>query len=60
MQVQVISKSNGSNNLIKNYLQKIELADSSIVLMDVKVEDIEKIEYINNQAVITLKMAKKY
>ncbi|MCO8066283.1 Ig-like domain-containing protein [Acinetobacter schindleri] len=59
MQVQVIAKENGSNNLIKNYLHKIELTDSSIVLIDVKVEDIEKIEYINNQAVITLKNGEK-
>lgn len=59
MQVQVIAKENGSNNLIKNYLHKIELTDSSIVLIDVKVEDIEKIEYLNNQAVITLKNGEK-
>jgi len=45
--------------LIKNYLHKIKLTDSSIVLIDVKVEDIEKIEYLNNQAVITLKNGEK-
>ena len=59
MQVQVIAKENGSNSLIKNYLHKIKLTDSSIVLIDVKVEDIEKIEYLNNQAVITLKNGEK-
>ncbi|ATO20794.1 hypothetical protein BS636_14445 [Acinetobacter sp. LoGeW2-3] len=59
MQVQVISKENGSNNLIKNYSQKIELNNNSVVLIDVKVEDIEKIEYLNNQAVITLKNGEK-
>ncbi|MFV5525462.1 BapA prefix-like domain-containing protein, partial [Acinetobacter variabilis] len=55
MQVQVISKAGGNNQLIKEYLEKIELNKDSVVLVDVKVEDIEKIEYINNQAVITLK-----
>ena len=59
MQVQVVAKENGSNSLIKNYLHKIKLTDSSIVLIDVKVEDIEKIEYLNNQAVITLKNGEK-
>lgn len=59
MQIQVISKAGGNTQLIKEYLEKIELNKDSVVLVDVKVEDIEKIEYINNQAVITLKNGEK-
>ncbi|MFC4206080.1 BapA prefix-like domain-containing protein [Acinetobacter pseudolwoffii] len=59
MQVQVISKVDGSNQLVKEYLEKIVLTKDSIVLVDIKIEDIEKIEYLSNQAVITLKNGEK-
>jgi hypothetical protein len=36
MQVQVISKAGGNNQLIKEYLEKIELDKDSVVLVDVK------------------------
>src|SRR5690606_11303184 len=59
MQVQVISKVDGSNQLVKEYLEKIVLTKDSIDLVDIKIEDIEKIEYLSNQAVITLKNGEK-
>uniref|UniRef100_UPI001FD61E59 BapA/Bap/LapF family prefix-like domain-containing protein n=1 Tax=Acinetobacter sp. F-1 TaxID=1796981 RepID=UPI001FD61E59 len=59
MQVQVISKVEGSNQLIKEYLGKISLNKGSVVLVDIRIEDIEKIEYLNNQAAITLKNGEK-
>ncbi|WP_347474214.1 SwmB domain-containing protein [Acinetobacter thermotolerans] len=55
MQVQVISKAGGSNKLIKEYIEAIQLKEESVVLIDVKIEDIEKIEYLDNKAIITLK-----
>ncbi|WP_347455732.1 BapA/Bap/LapF family large adhesin [Acinetobacter thermotolerans] len=55
MQVQVISKAGGSNKLIKEYIEAIQIKEESVVLIDVKIEDIEKIEYLDNKAIITLK-----
>ncbi|WP_168526772.1 BapA prefix-like domain-containing protein, partial [Acinetobacter sp. A3] len=59
MQVQIISKENGSNSVINEIVEKILLSENSIVLIDTKIEDIDKIDYLNNQAVITLKNGEK-
>ena len=55
MQIQVILKADGNNQLIKEYLEAIQLKNDSVILVDVKVEDIEKIEYLDNKAIITLR-----
>ncbi|WP_407411932.1 BapA/Bap/LapF family prefix-like domain-containing protein, partial [Acinetobacter sp.] len=55
MQVQIISKSAWTNQLVDKPQAGIELGEDSVVLVDIDPAQIKTIEYVGNTVVITLK-----
>lgn len=54
MQVQIISKSAWTNQLVDKPQAGIELGEDSVVLVDIDPAQIETIEYVGHTVVITL------
>ncbi|WP_104501047.1 BapA/Bap/LapF family large adhesin [Acinetobacter indicus] len=54
MQIQMISKSTWDTQVVTKELKNLSLSESTVVLIDIRVENIEKIDYSHNKVIIFL------